>query len=98
MEKLKLYWQRFYRLFAEKRPAEKLFSILDSVDEARMYWQAALKEFTLAEKDFIDYSSYKIIASQKKYIYLLQQAQSLGTTSWPADELKPLASNLPVIK
>ncbi|HAU31651.1 MAG: hypothetical protein XD78_0354 [Desulfotomaculum sp. 46_296] len=96
MEILKYYWQRFCRLFVEKRPAERLFTILDSVDESRRSWQAALKEFNLAEKDFIDYSSYKIIASQKRYIYLLRQAQNLGATSWPANELKPLASSLPV--
>jgi len=97
MEKLKYYWQRFCGLLAEKRPAEQLFAILDSVDESRRSWQAALKEFDLAEKGVIDYSSYKIIASQKRYIYLLRQAQSLGATSWPVNELKPLASNLPVI-
>lgn len=97
MEILRFYWQRFCRLLAEKRPSEQLFNILESVDESLRSWQAALKEFDLAEKEIIDYSSYKIIASQKRYIYLLQQAQNLGVTSWPANELKPLASNLTVI-
>jgi len=94
MEKLKYYWQRFCRFLAEKRPTERMFTILDSVDEARRSWQAALREFNFAEKDFVDYSSYKIIASQKRYIYLLKQAQDSGTTSWPAIELKPLAASL----
>ncbi|GEM_PF-519923 len=94
MEKLKYYWQRFCGFLAEKRPAERVFTILNSADEARWSWQAALREFNFAEKDFIDYSSYKIIASQKRYIYLLKQAQESGVTSWPANELKPLAPSL----
>ena len=53
--------------------------ILDSVEHARKDWLTARVYFdNVTDPDLIDHAIYRIEAAEKKYIYLLKQAKSLG--------------------
>ncbi|HAP94029.1 MAG TPA: hypothetical protein DCM26_05335 [Desulfotomaculum sp.] len=61
-------------------------TLLKTIDESRQSWRYALQEFNLvAEQNLVDYITYKIIAAQKRYIFLLEQARNEGLTAWPVD-------------
>lgn len=69
--------------------------LLEMVDESRLAWQSALKEFNFGDENVIDYLTYKIIAAERRYMVLLNQARTLGITAWPVDQMKPIALTAP---
>ncbi len=53
--------------------------LLQSVRDAKTEWQCALNYFQqVSEPELIDYAIYKIEASRRRYMYLLNQARRNG--------------------
>ncbi len=71
-----------------RRPKQK--SLLEMVDEARLAWQNAFREYSLGDQEVVEYLIYKINAAEKKYMVLLKQARTQGVTAWPVEHLKPV--------
>jgi len=67
----------------------KQMSLQDAIEESRLDWQNAIKEFNLGNRDVIDYLIYKIIASERRYMVLLNQARAQKLTAWPDKTAKP---------
>ena len=71
-----------------RRP--KRMNLLEMVDEARLAWQSAFREFRLGDREVVEYLIYKINAAEKRYMVLLKQARTQGVKAWPAEHLKPV--------
>ncbi|MCL6448473.1 MAG: YaaL family protein [Armatimonadetes bacterium] len=71
-----------------RRPKQK--GLLEMVDEARLAWQDAFREYSLGDREVVEYLIYKINAAEKRYIVLLKQARAQGVTAWPVEHLKPV--------
>lgn len=64
--------------------------LLAAVDAARREWEQARSYFDqVTDPDLIDYAIYEIEAAERKFMYLLRQAQQLGY----ALEMPPSLSN-----
>lgn len=63
----------------ESSPDTHTPDIIDSVERARKDWLTARVYFdNVTDPDLIDHAIYWIEAAEKKYVYLLKQAKSLG--------------------
>lgn len=65
-------------------------SLLEMVDEARLAWQNAFREYSLGDQEVVEYLIYKINAAEKRYMVLFKQARTQGVTAWPVEYLKPV--------
>jgi len=77
----------------EKRSSPYLFSgikkqqptLFDYINEARIDWHNALREYDFVDRELIDYLALKIMTAERRYITLLQQARHQGITAWPSN-------------
>ena len=53
-------------------------TILEEIDLAHREWKYAIQAFDYASKDSIDYAVYRLNASERKYIFLLNEAKNKG--------------------
>jgi hemerythrin superfamily protein len=53
--------------------------LLEAVEEAHREWDTAKALFeNVTDSDLVDYASFQINAAQRRYMYLLRQAQKKG--------------------
>ena len=53
-------------------------NIYQELEKSKAEWELALKQFEyITDTDAIDAAAYKILATERKYIYLLQQIEQL---------------------
>ncbi len=62
-------------------------TLLDAVNKARQEWQYALRELNQVDSNFAEYVIFKINATERHYITLLEQAKKEGVTAWPPLEI-----------
>lgn len=70
-----------------RRPRQS--TLLEMVEESRLAWKNALREFSLGDREVVDYLIYKVNAAERRYMVLLKQARAAGLTAWPAEQLAP---------
>lgn len=71
-----------------RRP--KQMSLLEMIDEARLAWQNTFQEYSLGDREVVEYLIFKINAAEKRYMVLLKQARAQGLKAWPVEHLKPV--------
>lgn len=55
------------------------FDMVQTIEEARLDWLRAKSYFeNVLDPDLVDYAIYSMEATERKYMYLLKQAKSLG--------------------
>ncbi len=59
-------------------------SLLTVIENARRDWQQAVKEMDHIDGDMAEYVIFKINASERRYMALLEQARREGIASWPS--------------
>ncbi len=73
------------KIFAPQTSANHL---LQTIEQCRRNWHAALANFNQCEPNMIDYMIFQVNAAERQYISLLKQAQQMGLTAW-SDGLTP---------
>lgn len=68
-------------------PAGPGLPLLDAVNKARQEWQLALKELNQIDSNLTEYAIFKVNATERRYITLLEQAKKEGITAWPPLEI-----------
>ncbi len=58
--------------------------LLVVIEKARLDWQQAVKEMDHIDGDMAEYVIFKINASERRYMALLEQARREGIASWPS--------------
>lgn len=58
-------------------------TLVTAVENARQDWQQAIREMNHSDGDMAEHVIFKINATERRYIALLEQAKKEGVTAWP---------------
>ena len=70
--------------------ARRPLDMVESVEDARKAWHLAQRELDFIYGEMTDHVIFKINATERRYVALLQQARAEGVAAWLAADLKPV--------